>query len=274
MVIQEKSNNRGKVMSNSRPEVFKIIIGGDGGIGKTTMLKVLCGQGFSNQDMTIGFEVYAKEIYINGHKDFLQIWDLSGQDHFRFLLPDYFKGAHGVILGFDMSRRSSFLNLRTWMSILMSKCPNASVILIATKADLGYHPTLNHIMAEDFVEKFKLIDFIEVSSKNNLNIERPFVTLVESMKGVSHGSINISFQTPETEETCAPIESSPPSETLEPIKEETPPTEAPTVEPLITKCPFCDHPLREVQSKLIQSGRMVLCQNCYKMVHSGLAQYK
>ena len=165
-------------MDTNKPNVLKIILGGDGGIGKTTLLKVLCGEGYSDQDMTIGFEIFVKNVYINGIREILQVWDLSGQDHFRFLLPDYFRGAHSVVLGFDMSRRSSFLNLRTWMSILINKCPKAPVVLIVTKADKGYHPTLNQKLAKEFVDKFNLVDFMEVSAKESLNVDIPFRSLI------------------------------------------------------------------------------------------------
>jgi small GTP-binding protein len=266
MTIEEKSYSRGKVVSKKKMNVHKIIIGGDGGIGKTTLLKVLCGEGYSNQDMTIGFEIYTKDIFINGSKEVLQIWDLSGQDHFRFLLPDYFKGAHGVVLGFDMSRRTSFLNLRTWMSILISKCPNAAVVLIATKADLGYHPTLSHMLAEDFVQKFKMIDFIEVSSKNNMNLEIPFVKLLENIKGLTPGALKITFFSPGADEICETLERSPLSEITNSNDVSLPQAEPPKVESKITQCPYCDHPLRDAQISLLQAGRKVLCQNCYKMI--------
>ncbi len=265
MISQGKSLIKGITMSDIRPEVFKIIIGGDGGIGKTTLLKVICGEEFANQNMTIGFEIYSKKVFFNGSKLVLQIWDLSGQDHFRFLLPDYFKGAHGVVLGFDMSRRSSFLNLRTWMSILMSKCPDAPVILIATKSDLGYHPTLNHMMAEEFVEKFKLVEFIEVSSKNSLNLDKPFTRLVEIIKGLPPGATKITFRTPEEIAGTCEIAKSPLPEISKSIEETSEPLESQTTNQS-SHCPYCNNPLSESQIRLIQADKRVLCQNCYKMI--------
>jgi len=266
MITQEKAYCRGKIVSYKKPNIYKIIIGGDGGIGKTTLLKVFCGQGYSNQDMTIGFEIYTKAFYFNGSKEILQIWDLSGQDHFRFLLPDYFKGAHGVLLGFDMSRRVSFLNLRTWMSILIAKCPEASVCLIATKADLGYHPTLSHVMAEEFVQKFKMTDFTEVSSKDNVNIEIPFVKLIESIKGIAPGTEKISFQEPDAVDACETLKMTPLTEITGSFEEKSSPKEVLNPDSKIIQCPYCDNPLSAAQITLIQSGRRMMCHNCYKMI--------
>ncbi|NVM27438.1 MAG: GTP-binding protein [Candidatus Helarchaeota archaeon] len=255
--------------SNRKDRVFKIIVGGDGGIGKTTLLKVLCGECYTNQDMTIGFEIFTKKVHSNGHKDTLQIWDLSGQDHFRFLLPDYFKGAHGIVLGFDMSRRISFLNLRTWMTILMAKCPDAPIILIATKSDLGYHPTLSRTLAEDFVVKFNIVDLVEVSAKNHLNVDEPFKKLVESIKGFEPGAVSISLS--EEAQHLGTIEPEKSPDSLNSIKihssnSSQKATAVPKVATPITHCPNCNHPLRESQIKLKQLGHQVLCQNCYTMV--------
>jgi Ras-related protein Rab-1A len=262
MMVPEQMNiSEGQPTSNMKSNIYKIIIGGDGGIGKTTLLKVFCGECFSNQDMTIGFEIFTKDVFINDSKKLMQIWDLSGQDHFRFLLPDYFKGAHGVILGFDMSRRTSFLNLRTWMTILMAKCPEAPVILIATKADRGYHPTLSSSLAQDFASKFHMLDFLEVSAKNHFNVETPFKRLVEFINNLDQGSKKIKFSK-EAELL----------ETLQPGK--TPHTalfeeNGDSIQPLSTEidikvCPHCKQPLRASQIQLKQSGKQILCSNCLK----------
>ncbi len=270
MSIKSKINQIEAInTSNQKGRVFKIIVGGDGGIGKTTLLKVLCGECYANQNMTIGFEIFTKKVVSDRHKDTLQIWDLSGQDHFRFLLPDYFKGAHGVVLGFDMSRRTSFLNLRTWMTILMSKCPEAPIILIATKSDLGYHPTLSRSLAEDFVIKFNIIDLVEVSAKNHINIEQPFKKLVESIKGFEPGSVSISLS--EEAEYLGAIEPNRSPDSLNSIKIHSSNSSLKTpdntkIETTITHCPNCNHPLRESQIKLKQSRHQILCQNCYTMV--------
>ncbi len=253
--------SEGQLTSGMKSNVYKIIIGGDGGIGKTTLLKVFCGECFSNQDMTIGFEIFTKDVFINGSKKLMQIWDLSGQDHFRFLLPDYFKGAHGVILGFDMSRRTSFLNLRTWMTILMAKCPEAPIILIAMKADRGYHPTLNSSLAKDFASKFHMLDFLEVSAKNNFNVETPFKRLIEIINNLDHGSKKIKFsETAELIETLRPGKS--PKTSISSEDDEIPET-AP-LEPDLKECPHCQHPLRASQIQLKRSGKQVLCSNCLK----------
>ncbi|NVM53173.1 MAG: GTP-binding protein [Candidatus Helarchaeota archaeon] len=176
-----------------KANVLKIIVGGDGGIGKTTLLKVFSGESYSDQDMTVGFEIFVKRISIENNEEILQIWDLGGQDHFRFLLPTCFRGAHGVILGFDMSRRSSFMNLRNWMNILREKCPRAPVVLIATKADKGYHPILTRTMAVEFVNNHHLVDFVEVSAKNRSNVFTPFKRLVEEIKSVDPRDVKIAF---------------------------------------------------------------------------------
>lgn len=234
---------------------IKIVIGGDGGIGKTTLLKVFCGEGFSDQDMTIALDIFTKHLYITDEThEILQIWDLGGQEHFRFLLSDLLKGAQGVILAFDMSRRNSFLNLKEWISLIKANSPQAPILLMGTKADLGYHPTLSLELAREFVRSNNLIDYIEVSTKNNLNIEIPFIRLIESIKQINQGTVEIKFNGAQ------------PPKSSHKVKTESKIAQNPTEHPIYSKCPHCNNPLRDTQIKLQESGRRVLCQNCFKMI--------
>ncbi|NVM53171.1 MAG: winged helix-turn-helix transcriptional regulator [Candidatus Helarchaeota archaeon] len=169
--------------------VFKIIICGDGGIGKTALSTCFCKQIYHDHDMTVGIDIHIKKVLVNDALEILQIWDLSGQKQFEFLLPDFFRGGHGVILGFDVSRRESFLNLNKWLKII----PQVPIYLIATKTDKGYHPLLNRTIIQDFVKKYNLVGFTETSAKENLNVDVPFIRLIEFIQGLEPGSIPITF---------------------------------------------------------------------------------
>ncbi len=168
--------------SPSGKKVYKILIAGDGGIGKTTLLKILCyNQYFGSQKITIGNEIFLKKGKIKGKDVFFQIWDLSGQERFRFLLDGFIKGAVGAILGFDVRRRQSFINLKKWLGMLRDQNSEMPIILIGTKKDIGYHPTLRPEMAKEFIKQHDLKGFVEVSSKDNLNVELPFRLLVKEI---------------------------------------------------------------------------------------------
>lgn len=163
--------------------VYKIIVAGDGGIGKTTLLKIFCyNENFAKQNITIGNEIFLKKGKTKeGQEFFLQIWDLSGQDRFRFLIDSFVKGAVGAILGFDVKRRQSFINLKKWLELLREYDPDMPIVLMGTKKDIGYHPTLKPDMALKFIEEYRLKTFVEVSSKERENISKPFKVLIEDI---------------------------------------------------------------------------------------------
>lgn len=165
-------------------KVLKIIVAGNGGIGKTTLLKLFCyNQYCEDERLTVGNEIFLQKVLINGSQEFLQIWDLGGQEHFRFMLADFVRGADGALLGFDIKRRKTFIDLKSWLDVLRKYNPSLPIILIATKLDLGYHPTLRPNMALSFVENNNLLDFIEISSKNKFNIIEPFKILLNHITG-------------------------------------------------------------------------------------------
>jgi len=174
-------------------KVIKLVICGDGGIGKTTLLKVLSGESYSDQDLTVGLEIFIKRIRCKQEDEILQIWDLGGQVQFRFLLPNFFRGAHGVLLAFDVTRRTSFQNIEKWIHIIDKKCPQRPIILLGTKADSEYHPTLNRKLINKFTQSSLIRDYIEVSAKNNINIFTPFIRILEEIKGLTPGSNQIVF---------------------------------------------------------------------------------
>jgi len=164
--------------------VLKIIVAGNGGIGKTTLMKSFCYNEYAeDQKLTVGTEIFIKKFKINGEVEYMQVWDLGGQEHFRFFLKGLIKGAHGAILGFDIKRRNSFMDLKKWLAFLRSGDPNIPIVLVATKLDLGYHPTLNRDLAEKFAEENNLAGFVEISSKNKLNLENPFKLLIKECLG-------------------------------------------------------------------------------------------
>lgn len=161
-------------------ELLKIIVAGSGGIGKTSMLNKWCNGYFDErEDMTIGTDFFVKRLEVNGSFINLQIWDFAGQKQFRFFLEDFVKGAIGSILAFDVQRNVSFFELDEWITMLREELPDLPVVLVATKIDQHYHPTITPEMGREFAKQNKLIDFVETSAKLGYNIETPFRLLID-----------------------------------------------------------------------------------------------
>ena len=163
---------------------FKIATVGDGGIGKTTLLDVYCGSSYFDHKLTVGLDFFVKEVTYKGKQFVLQLWDFGGQDQFRFMHPIFFEGANCVLLGFDCSRIQSFVNLNGWMKMIRENCLNVPVILISYKIDKGYHLALNGEMISKFMEEYELVDFIEVSAKEGINIDALSDCLLEVLRKI------------------------------------------------------------------------------------------
>jgi small GTP-binding protein len=250
--------------------VYKLVIAGDGGIGKTTLTKVFCNNEYLDQIMTIGVDLHSKVAYLKGVKQDLQIWDLSGQTQFRFMLEDFVRMANGVILGFDCTNVQSFLNLLEWFELIRSIEPDAPIYLIATKRDRDYHLALNAERAMQFVSDHKLLGFSETSAKDYLNVDIPFRRLFEHINQLPVNSSALVFKgeeqerfihTPFTPLKALNATKTEPVTSLEALNQSKAAQQLPS-----NLCPHCKTPLRASQIKLKQSGKKILCHNCLNLV--------
>lgn len=162
--------------------IFKIVIFGDAGSGKTTLTKRLMTNLFiSDTQMTIGVEFVIKTIYIDGKEIKLQIWDFGGEERFRFLLPKYIRGASGGILMYDITDYPSLFHVEDWLSVIHETGEVFPIILVGGKSDLEAY---RQISSEDGLKTAKsngLNEFIECSSKTGVNIEKIFEILARLM---------------------------------------------------------------------------------------------
>ena len=119
--------------------IVKVVMAGDGGVGKTSLLEAYKGGNISRVTMTIGVNLMSLKV---DERLALQIWDLSGQEHYRFLVDVFFRGAKLAILVFDLSRPATLSNLSNWARILKEGAGRSiPIIVVGNKKDLGKNVT-------------------------------------------------------------------------------------------------------------------------------------
>lgn len=171
-------------MSNgSQGYLFKVIVVGEGGVGKTTFINRYTTQKFiESTKITIGAGFYSLDKKVNGDSVKLQLWDFGGEKRFRFILPSYCKGTSGVIFAFDLTRPSSLWNLEEWFDLVKKNTNNPISLLIGTKADeaekFGARAVKDEQIAE-FLKNHSLSTdlFFKTSSKTGQNIKEVFAKL-------------------------------------------------------------------------------------------------
>lgn len=164
---------------------LKLITIGDGGVGKTTLLhRYVNGDFIDTTTMTIGVEFLVKEIKIGDTLCQLNLWDISGQDRFFFMVDKYMRGAAGALLLFDITSMRSFVNLGKWVKIVRENNPledKLPILLIAAKCDLEEFSMVGDILAKKAHEKMGLTEYVKTSSKTGLNVELSINTLVKNI---------------------------------------------------------------------------------------------
>ncbi|MHA2061820.1 MAG: Rab family GTPase, partial [Candidatus Sifarchaeia archaeon] len=156
-------------------------VAGEGGVGKTTFINRFATNKFTEDTkITIGTSFYSFENNVNDDDApvKLQVWDFGGEKRFRFILPTYCQGAHGVIFAFDLTRATTLWNLNEWFNLIKQNIKNSPIsILIGTKADQIEENSSEAISEEqikEFMETHNLNLFFMTSSLTGQNVKDVF----------------------------------------------------------------------------------------------------
>jgi len=160
---------------------FKILLLGDASVGKTSFTKRYCYNIFNpSERLTIGVDFHVKTIELNDSKIKLQIWDVGGEERFRFLLPTYCLGANAAFLLYDITRPSTLDNISEWMTIVRQKGGPIPIMLVGSKIDLSKSSRqVQRDYGIQIAEKNKMASFVEISAKDNINVDDAFKLLTE-----------------------------------------------------------------------------------------------
>eukprot|EP01112_Ceratiomyxa_fruticulosa_P022243 TRINITY_DN808_c0_g1_i2.p1 TRINITY_DN808_c0_g1~~TRINITY_DN808_c0_g1_i2.p1 ORF type:complete len:236 (+),score=49.73 TRINITY_DN808_c0_g1_i2:344-1051(+) len=166
--------------------MYKIIVIGPSGVGKSCLIYQFTEKSFlPTHDLTLGVEFNIKVVNVGGDegkpkkKVKLQIWDTAGQESFRSITSNYYRGAMGAAIVYDITSRDTFTNLQAWIQEVYLHCTeNVALILIGNKADLPER-AVSRKEAEEFAHNNSIPLFTELSAKDNRGVENAFTSLAE-----------------------------------------------------------------------------------------------
>jgi GTP-binding nuclear protein Ran len=160
---------------------FKLVLVGDGGVGKTTFVKRhLTGEFEKKYVATLGVEVHPLGFTTNRGPIVFNVWDTAGQEKFGGLRDGYYIQGQCAIIMFDVTSRITYKNVPTWHKDLVRVCENIPIVLCGNKVDIKDRKV--KAKAITFHRK-KNLQYYDISAKSNYNFEKPFLWLARKLAG-------------------------------------------------------------------------------------------
>jgi Ras-related protein Rab-18 len=163
--------------------LVKILLVGDSGVGKSSLLARFISDSFDEQSPTVGVDFKLKHVDVDGTRLKLTVWDTAGQERFRTLTSSYYRGAHGVVFVYDVTSRESFENAReTWRKEveMYGTIANSVKIVIGNKIDREDERTVAREEGVAFAKEYGCL-FLECSAKTKVRVAEAFDELVKGI---------------------------------------------------------------------------------------------
>lgn len=173
------------IMSSSEisyDHVFKVILIGESGVGKTNLsLRFTRNEFDLDSRTTIGVEFSSKLLEVDGKKILAQIWDTAGQEKYQAVIDAFYRNAAGALIVYDITKRISFDRLPFWLDKIetSTRC-HTNTLIIGNKSDLRHLRTVPIEEGQQFSDKANL-PFLETSALDAINVEEAFESLMKAM---------------------------------------------------------------------------------------------
>jgi len=163
--------------------LYKLLIIGDSGVGKSCLLLRFSDNIFTDSFIsTIGVDFKIRTIEVGNSRVRLQIWDTAGQERFRTITSSYYRGAHGIIVVYDITEQKSFNNITKWLKEIDTFAgQNVQKLLVGNKCDLESERIVSVDQGKN-LSNMLTIPFVETSAKDSVNVEQAFIKMAEDIK--------------------------------------------------------------------------------------------
>jgi len=161
-------------------DLYKLLLIGDSGVGKSCiLLRFVDGTYTDTVISTIGVDYKNRIIDLHDQKIKLQIWDTAGQERFRTITSSYYRGAHGIIVVYDVTDQQTFNNVKQWLQeIERYASDNVIKLICGNKVDLSANKLVDQATAQEMADQMG-VKFMETSAKDGTNIEAAIKMLAE-----------------------------------------------------------------------------------------------
>jgi len=174
-------------MASRKKVLLKVIILGDSGVGKTSLMNQYVNKKFSTSyKATIGADFLTKEVTVDDRIVTLQLWDTAGQERFQSLGVAFYRGADCCVLVYDVNSPKSFETLDSWRDeFLIQASPrdpdNFPFVVLGNKVDMGEERRMiSQKRAHAYCQQRGQMPYFETSAKDNVNVEQAFEVIARN----------------------------------------------------------------------------------------------
>eukprot|EP00117_Sycon_ciliatum_P010997 scpid71683/ scgid12651/ Ras-related protein Rab-18-B len=178
--------------ASSRGPMYKIVLLGELGVGKTSIFRRLKDDEFDETvTTTTGIDSCTRPVTINGQTVTLSVWDTAGVERFRTLTRNYYRGAHATVFVYSVDEPSSLHYLTSWVRDAESFASTAVKFLVGNKVDLDNHD-IDSATAESFASNHDFVEMFTTSAKTGEGLEHAFTQIATKLHNSMGGKTSAS----------------------------------------------------------------------------------